>query len=208
MIRGRRRIPKYLSCRGRRGKAEQCQHGGRARDFAAPGPAGPALCLGRPAHRRSFLREGDDAVNLESLECALLEHRRERVEQGPPRLLRRERACPRRSRLTRDRGETTGLAEVASPAASRRPSSRCSMSSGRVNTRFSPQNRLAMKSGAQPSNTTHSCAAFCGSPARAEQAITMVPDRRRRLRLDCQPDPTHCCRVFGGRLANGSCVSQ
>jgi hypothetical protein len=59
MIRARRRIPKHLSRRGRPEKAEQCQRGGRARDLTAPGQAGPSLCLGRPAHRRSVPpREG------------------------------------------------------------------------------------------------------------------------------------------------------
>jgi hypothetical protein len=40
------------------------------------------------------------------------------------------------------------------------------MSSARVNTGFSPRNRLAMKSGAKPSSTARSRAAFRRSPAR------------------------------------------
>src|SRR4051812_34546624 len=54
--------------------------------------------------------------------------------------------------------------------ASRRPSKRCSMSSRRVNTGFSPRNRLATKPGAKLLSTAISAWARAMSPARALQA--------------------------------------
>src|SRR6516162_6263078 len=81
------------------------------------------------------------------------------------------------------------------------------MSSGRVNTRFSPRNRLAMKSGAKPSSTARSPADRCRSPARAQQAINDgAVERYPWMRLDRQLGPAHVDRP-GGLLQSRATAS-